>query len=112
MNFLDSEYDRILAVLVVAIAHCIILIHFINARVRAFDTENGKFSVLWFLLVLFGYIVSFMFYITLVQIIYYNVPYSVLLLLGMLFIALFFYLVYLITFKCKFSFSVKIDKKD
>lgn len=111
MNLGLSEYDKILAVLVVAIAHCIILIQFINVRVKAFDDQHGKFSVLWFFLVMAGYVISFLFYITLVQFIYYNVPYSVLFLLGLLFIALFFYLIYMITFKCKFSFSVKIDKK-
>ena len=111
MNLSLSEYDKILAVLVVAIAHCIILIQFINVRVKAFDDQHGKFSVLWFFLVMAGYIISVVFYIILIQFMYYSVPYFSLFLVGIIFICVFLYLLYLITFKCKFSFSVNIDKK-
>lgn len=111
MNHNLTDYDKILGVLVVAIAHCIILINFINARVRAFDDQHGKFSVLWFFLVMAGYIISVVFYIILIQFMYYSVPYFSLFLVGIIFICVFLYLLYLITFKCKFSFSVKVDKK-
>lgn len=43
MNPNLTDYDKILAVLVVAIAHCIILINFINSKVKAFDDNTGKF---------------------------------------------------------------------
>ena len=111
MNTGLNGYDEILLVLVVAIAHCIILINFINSKVKAFNTDDGVFSIVWFLLVVAGYIVSAMSYIVLLQYVYHHAPYFILLIFGILFVILFLYLVYLIAFKCKFSFSVKIDKK-
>ena len=111
MNPNLTDYDKILAVLVVAIAHCIILINFINSKVKAFDNNTGKFSIFWFFLVVVAYVVSVLFYITLIQFMYYSVPYFSLFIVGIIFVCVFLYLLYLITFKCKLSLSVKIDKK-
>lgn len=111
MNPNLTDYDKILGVLVVAISHCVILIHFINSKVKAFDYDNGKFSVFWIILLTFAYIISVLFYIVLIQYVYYAVPYFSLFVVGIIFVCVFLYLLYLITFKCKLSLSVKIDKK-
>lgn len=111
MNPNLTDYDKILGVLVVAISHCVILIHFINSKVKAFDCDNGKFSVFWIILLTFAYIISVLFYIALIQYVYYAVPYFSLFVVGIIFVCVFLYLLYLITFKCKLSLSVKIDKK-